>query len=281
MLGGPYISVTDYNHNGCNASPAQVNSVYIYPADGSCFIPTGGNSYRGSWGHTISIINSTAVNITEYFDNACTDLWHSYIEPVGACPSQGAWFEISIFQTMPSNEYWLNQGYIGYLGPWETLLALDYYSYLCENSTWVDRQIVGWPICSNSGQYYYCKNNEIHYESCMDSAECSYECFRGYEPLSDACSATLYAPEYWSSFIDPSSSFYQASCVGGYPIYPSSTPSPSRAPSPSASPSAVPNDDSSSDEPSEGVWVLLLIIAFLVGIIIGLFVGFAIYSKVM
>ena len=245
--------------------------MYLYPVDGSCFTPTGGLSQY--YGVTLQVVNSTSVAVTWYYDSLCQQSYYNEVYEIDACSD---YYEVSIFQTMPSDQYWIDQNLTGYYGPWDTVLSVDYYNSNCQSNSWIDREVTGFSECSY-GNKYYCENNQLHYDACTD-ATCDSGCVQVYEPLNNTCTAGANTPAYWSYYLDTGVNSYQATCG------PAPAPSPSASPSaiPSASPSAVPNDDSSSssDEPSEGVWILLLIIAFLLGIIIGLLVGFAIYSKV-
>jgi len=184
--------------------------LYLYPADASCFNPTGG--LTTGYSYSISILNATAINVTRFIDDACADYSNDWVYAIDTCVSSSD-EQYSVFETMPSDDYWIDQAYVGAFGPWETALALDYYNSACESDSWINREIVGWEQC-DAGVYFYCKDDEIHYDVCTDVDSCDSGCTQVYQPLADTCTTSANAPTYWDSYIDDSGyNSYQATCV--------------------------------------------------------------------
>ena len=97
-------------YSGCDSfSENFVNNIYLYPADGSCFSPTGG--FSTGWTYRINIINDTAVSVTYFFGESCTNLYASNLYLLDTC-SYNDYNQFTIFQSMPSNQYWVDLQYL-------------------------------------------------------------------------------------------------------------------------------------------------------------------------
>jgi len=212
----PYASVISWYANGCNATANNyVYDAYVYPADGSCFVPSGGYYFYSSYGYRITF-NDTAVNVTEYVSEDCTSTPYTDWYPRDNCPSDDD-VVVSIWDDFPPEDYWGDQEFVG-VGdePWETILITNYYDAVdCPDDSWISTQIQGWEEC-DTGIYFYCDDSQIHYDACTDLTDCASGCLEVYEPLDDDCTASVDAPSFWSGYIDyTTSTSYQATCVGG------------------------------------------------------------------
>ena len=217
LAAGPYVSYTEYSGTGCNATATNyVDDLYDYPADGSCFQSTGG--LTTSYSITISVLNSSYINITMYNDDTCTNDWYDYVYAVDACVDSDTVF--SIWQEIPDDDYWGELGITGWDGPWETYAVINYFDAAeCPEANWLDTEIYGWEEC-DTGYHIYCDDDEGNVEFCTDTTDCASGCTSGtYEPLPSDCTASsevVGTYTYWTTVVDYYySTSFQSTCYGG------------------------------------------------------------------
>ncbi|WP_152678129.1 hypothetical protein [Pectobacterium brasiliense] len=210
----PYVSMVEYWYSGCNATTANyVDELYVYPADGSCFNPAGNGELYSSYGYIVNY-NATFVDVAEYYYEDCTGTATNYSYPIGACDGDVV---TSVWEELPDDDYWSEQDFVNSGDePWETILIVNYFDALeCPETSWTSTQVQGWQAC-RSGAYFYCDDDEIHYDACTDVTDCASGCIEVYAPLDDSCTASASVPTVWSGYIDYTTSLsYQATCVGG------------------------------------------------------------------
>mmetsp|Transcript_13100 Transcript_13100/g.17987 ORF Transcript_13100/g.17987 Transcript_13100/m.17987 type:complete len:250 (+) Transcript_13100:108-857(+) len=208
----PYASFQEWTDSNC--SP-YIYSWWIYPADGSCFVVTGGAAIPQATGCKITS-NQTTVTAQEFSSKDCPSLGYSELHqfPVGTC--QGTTL-VSVFEDVPSNSYWINSNFSGINGVWETVLVANYFSTSgCSLGDYQATQILGFAEC-DAGYHYYCQDGEIHTEYCSDS-NCESGCEAYNDPLSKSCTLTSNLPytDMWYDFLNldaGAATAFQATCV--------------------------------------------------------------------
>jgi len=217
----PYASFTTWYYSGCNVTTNNyIYDLYLYPADGSCFEPSGGFPVVSSSYYYRINANSTSVVVSEYSQSDCSDIADNATYPIDACDDSSYGIVASVWTELPDDDFWGEQEYVssgGYL--WETILITNYYDALdCPDDTWVSTQVQGFQECITT-TYTYCEDGKINYDYCINSdLDCSSGCtpYSETSTLDDECTASTGYTGYWSSYIDYSTSTsFQATCVGG------------------------------------------------------------------
>jgi len=219
----PYASFTTWYQTNCNASTAATNYIvdlYLYPADGSCFAPSGGYVIYES-DYYIITSNATHVFVSEYDNTDCSDLPYNYTYPIDTCDSDGFYGVVaSIWEEVPDEDYWGELDYETAAGElWETILITNYFDAAeCPEDNWVSTSVQGWQECT-SGSFVYCDDGEINYDYCINTdLDCSSGCtpYSESSTLDDDCTASATYTGYWTIYLDDSySTSFQATCVGG------------------------------------------------------------------
>jgi hypothetical protein len=216
----PYVSFTTWYYSGCNETDNNwIYDLYLYPADGSCFYPSGGYVVYES-DYYIMTANATTVFVSEYDNSDCSDTPYNYTYPIDACQSDGYGVVASVWEEVPDEDYWGDLDYEGSGDTlWETILITNYFDALeCPEDNWVSTQVQGFQECLFP-YHVYCDDGEINYESCINT---DLDCSSGCEPYSDTstldddCTASADITGFWTTYIDYTySTSFQATCVGG------------------------------------------------------------------